>query len=178
MILYTCALSLILYFLMNEWEGKTMSGNIALALLVCHKLCHKLCVGASKRSAFVTGTSALAMGTSALSLMMQDSCSPIHSLPHNFAEIFTTIHSCPHIIAGTFMAIVILNQLRWISVSALASFILNHIRQSAVVLLPKVKWTKPNQWRYDEVLQNYIPRKPPFSYPISIQHLFSNPRFN
>ena len=129
MILYTCALSLILYFLMNEWEGKTMSGNIALALLVCHKLCHKLCVGASKRSAFVTGTSALAMGTSALSLMMQDSCSPIHSLPHNFAEIFATIHSCPHIIAETFMAIVILNQLRWISVSAWASFILNHIRQ-------------------------------------------------
>ena len=60
MILYTCALSLILYFLMNEWEGKTMNGNIALALLVCHKLCHKLCDGASKRLAFVTGTSALA----------------------------------------------------------------------------------------------------------------------
>ena len=122
MILYTCALSLILYFLMNEWEGKTVNGNIALTLLVCHKLCHKLCDGASKRSAFVTGTSALAMGTSALSLMMQDSWSPIHSLPHNFAEIFMAIYSCPHIIAGTFMAIVVLNQLRWISVSALGQF--------------------------------------------------------
>jgi hypothetical protein len=163
MILCTCALSLILYFLMDEWwisKGKTVDGIIALTLMVCHRLNG----GAAKRSALDMGTSALVMGTSARSLMMQDSWSPIHSLPHIFADIFMAIHSCPHIIAGTFMAIIVLNQLRWILVNVLASLILNHSKWTTVVLPPNLKWTWSNLWQL-QVPKVYVPRKPPFSHP-------------
>ena len=130
MILYTCALSLILYFLMDEWEGKTMDGNIALTLMVCHRFAM---VVLQRGWPWSQEPLLLVMGTSALSLMMQDSWSPMMQdswSPHSFPPTNCLLRSSwpstpvPHIIAGTFMARVVLNQLRWISVSALASLIL------------------------------------------------------
>jgi hypothetical protein len=126
MILCTSALSLIMHFLMDEWwisNGKTVDGNIALTLMALLRL-----NGCAAKRPLVLGTSALVMGTSALSHMMQDSWSPIHSSPYIIAEIFMAIHSYPHTIAGIFIAIIVLNQLRWISVSVLVSLILNHIK--------------------------------------------------